>query len=77
MAERLGIETLAEGVETEVQAEICRDLGFDLAQGYLYGRPQPRQFWQRTICSPLLKDQPTEELSVKSREKRPDFDVFN
>ena len=36
-----GIRTLAEGVETERQAAVCRELGFDLAQGYLYGRPAP------------------------------------
>lgn len=63
MVHELDVIALAEGVETELQAEICRDLGFDLAQGYLFGRPQPRQFWQRTICSPLLKDA-TDELPI-------------
>jgi EAL domain-containing protein (putative c-di-GMP-specific phosphodiesterase class I) len=36
-----GVACLAEGVETEKEAEVCRDLGFDLAQGYLFGRPRP------------------------------------
>ena len=36
-----GIRTLAEGVETQQQAQLCRDIGFELAQGYLFGRPQP------------------------------------
>lgn len=54
MVHDLDVIALAEGVETEVQAEICRDLGFDLAQGYLFGRPQPREFWQHTICSPIM-----------------------
>ena len=36
-----GITTLAEGIETITQAEICRVLGFELAQGYLFGRPAP------------------------------------
>jgi EAL domain-containing protein (putative c-di-GMP-specific phosphodiesterase class I) len=31
---------LAEGIETAAEAEACRDAGFDLAQGYYYGRPQ-------------------------------------
>ncbi len=31
--------TLAEGIETAAEAEVCRDLGFDYGQGYLYGRP--------------------------------------
>lgn len=37
----LGIACLAEGVETEAEAATCRQLGFDYAQGYHYGRPQP------------------------------------
>jgi EAL domain-containing protein (putative c-di-GMP-specific phosphodiesterase class I) len=35
----LGSLALAEGVETEAEAEVCRALGFDLIQGYLTGRP--------------------------------------
>ena len=37
----LGVQTLAEGVETEEEDEVCRQMGFDTAQGYLYGRPAP------------------------------------
>ena len=33
--------TLAEGIETAAEAEVCRELGFDFGQGYLYGRPMP------------------------------------
>ena len=36
-----GVTCLAEGVETEAEAAACRALGFDLAQGYLFGRPAP------------------------------------
>ena len=32
---------LAEGVETEAEAAACRDMGFELIQGYLTGRPVP------------------------------------
>jgi EAL domain-containing protein (putative c-di-GMP-specific phosphodiesterase class I) len=39
--QQFGVTTLAEGVESREQAEICREVGFDLAQGYLFGRPQP------------------------------------
>lgn len=41
MARDAGIRTLAEGVECEEEAEVCRALGFDLAQGYHFGRPAP------------------------------------
>ncbi|MDM4766003.1 EAL domain-containing protein [Pelomonas sp. SE-A7] len=37
----LGSVTLAEGVEEEAEAQVCRELGFQLIQGYLTGRPQP------------------------------------
>ncbi|MDO3383547.1 EAL domain-containing protein [Gilvimarinus algae] len=37
----LGIKTLAEGVETEQTAQLCRDIGIDFIQGFLYGRPEP------------------------------------
>lgn len=34
-----GAITVAEGVETEEMAEVCREVGFDLVQGYLFSRP--------------------------------------
>ena len=37
----LGITPLAEGIETESEAEVCRQIGFALAQGYHFGRPAP------------------------------------
>lgn len=39
MARALNITTVAEGVETEVQARRLADLGCDTVQGYLYSRP--------------------------------------
>lgn len=45
MAHSLGLETLAEGVETEDQLEILRVLGCDAYQGYIASRPVPaREF---------------------------------
>jgi EAL domain-containing protein (putative c-di-GMP-specific phosphodiesterase class I) len=41
LAHAQGALILAEGVETEGQARILSDLGVDLAQGWLYGRPFP------------------------------------
>ena len=37
----LGSVPLAEGVETEAEAEVCRLMGFKLVQGYLTGKPVP------------------------------------
>jgi diguanylate cyclase (GGDEF)-like protein/PAS domain S-box-containing protein len=41
MATALGIQTIAEGVETEAQAEGLRILGCTRAQGFLYSEPKP------------------------------------
>ncbi len=39
LADNLGFETIAEGVETEAQREVLERLGCDLAQGYLFSPP--------------------------------------
>ena len=38
-AQALGIITLAEGIERIEEAEVCASLGYDLGQGYLFGKP--------------------------------------
>lgn len=41
----LGVNPLAEGIETVEEADVCRRMGFLSAQGYYFGRPAPvRQF---------------------------------
>ncbi|MCA9192011.1 MAG: EAL domain-containing protein [Planctomycetales bacterium] len=45
MVKDLGINALAEGIETAEDADVCRSLGFDSAQGFHFGCPAPvRQF---------------------------------
>lgn len=46
IAQDLGITTLAEGIESEGEHEACVEVGFDMAQGYLYGRPITSKAWQ-------------------------------
>lgn len=41
LAKDLGIHTLVEGVETEEQFAFLRDIGCEMVQGYLFGRPAP------------------------------------
>jgi len=40
-ARSVGCEILAEGVETQAEADMVAELGVGLAQGYLFGRPLP------------------------------------
>jgi EAL domain-containing protein (putative c-di-GMP-specific phosphodiesterase class I) len=40
VARDLLVYTVAEGIETEAEADVCAKLGFTHAQGYLYGRPK-------------------------------------
>ena len=41
MAQKLGLTTVAEGVETAAELELMRDIGCDNVQGYLIARPMP------------------------------------
>lgn len=41
-AHATGAAVIAEGVETQAEADAIRALGVDLAQGYFFARPQPR-----------------------------------
>lgn len=54
LAKELQIETLAEGVETQEQADFLMSLGCRYAQGYFYGKPQP--------AKELLEKLQTEEM---------------
>ena len=41
LARRLGLGTVAEGIETEAQAGLMRQLGCELGQGYWHAKPMP------------------------------------
>lgn len=41
MVRDFGVSPLAEGIETAAEAKVCRQLGFDFAQGFYFGRPLP------------------------------------
>ena len=39
MAHKLGLKVVAEGVETEMQRDLLREIGCDYGQGYLFSKP--------------------------------------
>lgn len=47
MADRLGLRTVAEGVETQAQASALKSMGCNVAQGYLFSRPLTAEEFQR------------------------------
>jgi diguanylate cyclase (GGDEF)-like protein/PAS domain S-box-containing protein len=50
LAHALGVIALAEGVETADQAEILKELGCDLAQGYYFAKPLPREAMEKVLA---------------------------
>jgi diguanylate cyclase (GGDEF)-like protein/PAS domain S-box-containing protein len=51
LAENLGMKTVAEGVETEEQSGILKDIGCDYLQGFLYARPMSADQLQLQYCT--------------------------
>ncbi|TFU27049.1 EAL domain-containing protein [Thermus tengchongensis] len=41
LAQALGLEAIAEGIEDQATLAYLRNLGFPLGQGYLWGKPEP------------------------------------
>ena len=50
LAHALGVIAVAEGVETADQQEILRELGCNLAQGYHFAKPLPREAMEKLLA---------------------------
>lgn len=65
MAKRLGIKTVAEGVETKEHIDLLRGLGCDVVQGYYYAKPMPETaFGNELECA-----DPNQETQRKDEEE--------
>jgi diguanylate cyclase (GGDEF)-like protein len=53
MAEALGINVVAEGVETEDQLRAVEELGCGYAQGYFFARPAPADELESVLADPI------------------------
>ena len=58
LAHGLGLKVVAEGVETQVQADMLKDLDCELAQGYLYSRPVPSSAIDQLLSDRLTRGLP-------------------
>jgi diguanylate cyclase (GGDEF)-like protein len=54
MADTIGIGVVAEGVETEEQVRVARDLGCRYAQGFNFAEPVPASYVERLLAEPIL-----------------------
>ncbi len=54
LGQSLGLDTIAEGVETEEQADMLIWLGCEQAQGWRYGKAEAAEAIPRTIASPPI-----------------------
>lgn len=52
LAHALGVVAMAEGIETDGQLTSLRDLGCDLAQGFLFARPVPPDQMAQLLAAP-------------------------
>ena len=50
MSSTLGLNVIAEGVETEVQLDLLRQYGCQLFQGFLFGKPVPLDELEKILC---------------------------
>lgn len=61
LVESMGLQAVAEGVETSEQAVALRELRCPCAQGFLFAKPMPADALTRTLAVPVLPGARTEE----------------
>jgi EAL domain-containing protein (putative c-di-GMP-specific phosphodiesterase class I) len=59
LSHTLGLETVAEGVDTQEQWTILKELGVQRLQGYLFSHPLPAEEFMAFLQNPTLTATPT------------------
>jgi diguanylate cyclase (GGDEF)-like protein len=54
---RIGIDVIAEGVENENDLRVCREIGIDLLQGYLFAKPAPELIESKSLNLHIIPSQ--------------------
>lgn len=49
LAKHRGLQVIAEGVESETEKQLLKQLGVDYLQGYLFGKPGPHSNWAKLV----------------------------
>lgn len=58
----LGLDVIAEGIETCEQRDLLLELGCSVFQGYFFGRPQPLAEFERQWRDPLQRERTQQEI---------------
>jgi EAL domain-containing protein (putative c-di-GMP-specific phosphodiesterase class I) len=48
LARDMGVTPVAEGIECQGEHDVCRQIGFELGQGFYYGKPMPVAHYQKS-----------------------------
>ncbi len=67
LGDTLGLDIIAEGVETEAQQNMLKSMGCQQVQGYLYGAPMPAESLEEKLTS--VREQPRQTLSFFNANK--------
>lgn len=51
IAKNLNLNVISEGVETDMQIDFLRDIGCDMAQGFIFEKPIPISEFDKLICN--------------------------
>lgn len=70
LGHNLGLQVVAEGIETQEIQDALRELGCDVGQGFHMGRPMPRAEFERWVASrPTEPSAPPAAAMARARER--------